>query len=299
MESKVVILLEIGHAACIMLYHIRFEDNFEDVLGKAAAGLGIGNLDLSRRSGVESEQLRSLLNGQFEEKAARAASEVLGLHAGSVVELAEESWRPEPVEVDGLRGYNTPHPVPGYEEMTVNSYLAYDPDSREAVVFDSGAKADEMLADIGELGLEVRLVLLTHAHEDHIKDLAALVKGTGNPPVWVHSKESISAARTFEAGRSFEAGNLHITTRLTNGHSPGGVTYVIDGLQRPVAIVGDSLFACSMGGARGAYGLALENNRKHIFTLRDETVVCPGHGPMTSVGEEKAHNPFFPEFKHR
>ena len=98
-------------------------------------------------------------------------------------------------------------------------------------------------------------------------------------------------------GDGFKIGTLSVSTRLTKGHSPGGTTYVIHGLDRPVAIVGDALFAQSMGGGMISYQDALETNRKEIFTLPDETVVCPGHGPMTSVGEEKAHNPFFPEFK--
>ena len=86
---------------------------------------------------------------------------------------------------------------------------------------------------------------------------------------------------------------LEIEARLTSGHSPGGMTYVVTGLSRPIAIVGDSLFAGSMGGGNVSYEDALRNNREKILTLPDETVICPGHGPMTTVGEEKAHNPFF------
>jgi glyoxylase-like metal-dependent hydrolase (beta-lactamase superfamily II) len=77
----------------------------------------------------------------------------------------------------------------------------------------------------------------------------------------------------------------------------GGITYVITGLAKPVAIVGDALFAGSMGGGMISWGDALETNRKQIFTLADDTVLCPGHGPMTTVAEEKSHNPFYPEFR--
>jgi hydroxyacylglutathione hydrolase len=80
---------------------------------------------------------------------------------------------------------------------------------------------------------------------------------------------------------------------LTSGHSPGGMTFVVTGLSRPVAIVGDSLFAGSMGGGNVSYDDALRNNREKILTLPDETIVCPGHGPLTSVGKEKRDNPFF------
>ena len=65
----------------------------------------------------------------------------------------------------------------------------------------------------------------------------------------------------------------------------------------PVAIVGDALFAGSMGGGMVSYEDALQNNREKILTLSDDTVLCPGHGPLSTVSQEKSHNPFFPEFK--
>jgi glyoxylase-like metal-dependent hydrolase (beta-lactamase superfamily II) len=71
------------------------------------------------------------------------------------------------------------------------------------------------------------------------------------------------------------------------------MTFVATGLARPIAIVGDSLFAGSMGGGTVSYKDAVQNNLEKILTLPDETIICPGHGPMTSVGEEKKHNPFF------
>ena len=73
---------------------------------------------------------------------------------------------------------------------------------------------------------------------------------------------------------------------------------MINGLERPIAIVGDALFAGSMGGGMVSYIDALKTNRQYIFTLPDHTVICPGHGPMSSIGEEKKNNPFYPEFKN-
>jgi glyoxylase-like metal-dependent hydrolase (beta-lactamase superfamily II) len=109
----------------------------------------------------------------------------------------------------------------------------------------------------------------------------------------VSSREALDGAHSFDPGREFSVGSLRIGTRLTWGHSKGGITYVIMGLRRPVAIVGDAVFAGSMGGGAVSYADALRTNREEIFSLPDETIICPGHGPMTSVGEEKAHNPFF------
>ena len=64
-----------------------------------------------------------------------------------------------------------------------------------------------------------------------------------------------------------------------------------------LAVVGDAIFAGSMGGGGVSYAAALETNRQSIFTLPDPTIICPGHGPLTSVGEQKQANPFFPEFQ--
>jgi hydroxyacylglutathione hydrolase len=80
---------------------------------------------------------------------------------------------------------------------------------------------------------------------------------------------------------------------LTNGHSPGGTSYVVHGLQHPVAVVGDSLFAGSMGGAPNDYQKALRNNLEKLLSLPEDTLVCPGHGPLTTVANEREHNPFF------
>ena len=120
---------------------------------------------------------------------------------------------------------------------------------------------------------------------------------TGTPPVFVHQFEALSGTESFSEGREWTCGALTIRALHTSGHSAGGTTFVIDGLPQPVAIVGDALFAGSMGGGKVSYDDALKNNRDKILTLPDDTVLCPGHGPMTTVAEEKAHNPFFPEFK--
>jgi glyoxylase-like metal-dependent hydrolase (beta-lactamase superfamily II) len=74
------------------------------------------------------------------------------------------------------------------------------------------------------------------------------------------------------------------------------MTYLINGPNQDIAIVGDAIFAGSMGGGMVSYEDALRTNRDKIMTLPDKTILCPGHGPITSVGEEKKYNPFFPEF---
>jgi glyoxylase-like metal-dependent hydrolase (beta-lactamase superfamily II) len=176
--------------------------------------------------------------------------------------------------------------------MTVNAYLIWDPATREAVAFDTGADCGDMLQRIDEKKLNVKLILLTHAHPDHVADLRRLRKATG-APVYISELEAEEAVDAIAEGKRFRSGSLEIEARLTSGHSPGGMTYVVTGLSRPVAVVGDSIFAGSMGGGNVSYEDALRNNREKILTLPEETIICPGHGPMTTVGEEKAHNPFF------
>ena len=115
--------------------------------------------------------------------------------------------------------------------------------------------------------------------------------------LYTSSKEPIEGANLIDCGHEFNVGPLNGTALLTHGHSKGGLTYFIQGLDRPIAIVGDALFAGSMGGGSVSFEDALKTNRQHIFSLPDNTVICPGHGPMTSVKEEKEMNPFYPEFK--
>ncbi|HMJ06522.1 MAG TPA: MBL fold metallo-hydrolase, partial [Chthoniobacterales bacterium] len=177
-------------------------------------------------------------------------------------------------------------------DMTVNAYLMWDPVSREAVAFDTGADCTEMLRRASREDLTFKFIMLTHAHPDHVADLERLRSETG-AVIYISEHENARGAETIAEGERFRVGALEIEARLTSGHSAGGTTYVVTGLARPVAIVGDSLFAGSMGGGAVSYEDALQNNREKILSLPEETIVCPGHGPLTTVGKEKSENPFF------
>ena len=271
---------------------ISLEDNFEDVLGKALRGTGIADGVLEFLTGVPEETIVKLKDGEFEEDALRKVASPLGLDADTLVERAKEAWTPEPVELEGLCQYNTV-----YDDMTVNNYLVWDPTSREAALFDTGTDAGGAIELVKELDLKLTQLFLTHTHLDHIMDRAVVESYNPEVKTFVGALEPVAEATRFQPGDAFSVGTLRVSTRLTKGHSPGGTTYVINGLARPVAIVGDALFAQSMGGGMVSYQDALTTNRAELFTLQDDTIICPGHGPMTTVGEEKAHNPFYPEFK--
>ena len=271
---------------------IPLEDNFEDVLGKALRGTGMPDGVLEFLTGVSEETIAKLKEGELDEESLRKVASPLGLDADTLVERAREAWVPAPVEIEGLRQYNTV-----FDDMTVNNYLVWDPASKEAALFDTGTDASGAIGLVDELGLTLTQLFLTHTHLDHIADRAAVEKHNPELKTFVNALEPTGGATRFQPGDAFSVGTLRVSTRLTKGHSPGGTTYVINGLSCPVAIVGDALFAQSMGGGMISYQDALATNRAELFSLQDDTVICPGHGPMTTVGEEKAHNPFYPEFK--
>lgn len=265
------------------------EDFYEDTLKKAKRGLGKSEEDLARETGLPLETVTSVLGGSYDPAATAALASALGLAPERVCALAEKSYVPAPVEpVEGLRQFNTV-----FDDMTVNAYLVWDPASREAAVFDTGSDVSPILAAAAELGLTIRTIYITHAHGDHIFDLDRLVEKTG-APVWTPEREVVDGAQTFTAGKTFEIGSLSGETRLTWGHAPGGVSYIITGLKNPVAICGDAIFAGSMGGGAVSYADALRTNREELLSLPDETILCPGHGPLTTIGEQRLNNPFFP-----
>ncbi len=266
---------------------IPLEDNVSDVIGKAQRGLGISDSQLAERAGLAPDKVRSLRSGEFDADAIDRIAPLLKLSSAGLRTLASGKW--EPVEeVDGLAQFNTT-----YHDMTVNAYLVWDPATHDAIAFDTGADCSGMLRRIDNENLSVRLILLTHAHPDHVADLRRL-RQTTDAPVYISELESEEGAQPIAEGKRFKAGSLKIEARLTLGHSPGGMTYVVTGLARPIAVVGDSLFAGSMGGGNVSYEDALRNNREKILTLPERTIVCPGHGPLTTVEKEKRDNPFFP-----
>jgi glyoxylase-like metal-dependent hydrolase (beta-lactamase superfamily II) len=270
---------------------IPLEDGFTDILGKAQRGLELSDAELASRAGASMEDVARVKGGEVDEPLLRKLAQVLHLGPDTLVDSARNAWYPRPHEPTGLIQFNTV-----WQEMTVNAYLIWDSVTKEAAVFDTGADCSPVLQMIKANGLAVKGIFLTHTHADHIADLARL-KAEVKAPAHVSRLEATEGAAGFTEGQSFRIGNLKIDTRQTSGHSRGGTTYLVSGLAKPLAVVGDAMFAGSMGGGLVSYAEALENNRKKILTLPEDTVLCPGHGPLTSVEEEKRHNPFFPEFQ--
>ncbi len=272
-----------------LMIPIPLEDQFEDLLAKSMRGLHLGETELSERTGVPRDILARLCRGEFcDEAALLRVARVLSLDPRTLTMAASRVWAPRPVSVAGLEVFHLP-----YRDMKVNAYLVWDPASRKAAFFDTATDHRPLVAKATSLGLSVEAIFLTHTHNDHLAALPALAQAFPEAKAWSNEAEPWPGTTNFAEGAEFAIGSLRLSTRTTSGHSVGGTTYVIEGLARPLAVVGDALFAGSMGGGMVSYEDALKNNREKILTLPEETVLCPGHGPLTTVGEERRNNPFF------
>lgn len=269
---------------------ILLEDNFADVLGKAMRGHQLDEAALCAAAGLKPAELTALLRGEIREFPLRGVARALQLNGAALLSLARKEWYPE--QPDFPRGFALFHTE--HEGMGVNSYLIWDPRSRLAAAFDTGGDAGPMLDTIAAEKLTLRYIFLTHTHEDHIADLPRLARETG-AAVWSSELEPVDhpGAQTFGENAHFHLGELAIKTLLTSGHSPGQTTYFVTGLSWPLAIVGDSLFAASVGGSRTHFAEQLRNNREKIFRLPADTVLACGHGPLTTLQQERRYNPFF------
>ena len=269
---------------------IPLEDNFNDVINKTQRGMKITDADLAARAEVSLPELAAVKGGTVNVPVIRRVARHLRLSPDALEALAHRAWYPEqPLFKRGFAMFNTP-----FEDMTVNSYLIWDSRTKEAAVFDTGANCDDMLGLIAAEKLRVSAIFLTHTHDDHIADLPKLVAATG-ATVWTSELETSDSpgAQTFKENAHFHFGELSVKTLLTFGHSPGMTSYVVTGLSWPLAIVGDSIFSCSMGGSPTHFREQYENNRTKLMTLYRDTVFACGHGPITTLTQERLHNPYF------
>lgn len=181
------------------------------------------------------------------------------------------------------------------DEMSVNHFLVWDAATREAALFDTGLDATSALAVLTAERLALRHIFITHTHWDHVEALTKYRAAW--PEAQIHSSSANAPARQRnQPGEIVALGGLRIAHRATPGHAEDGTTYVITGWPDdapPAAVVGDAIFAGSIGRGNDSWKLARQKVQEQILTLPPETLLCPGHGPLTTVAEERAHNPFF------
>ena len=199
-------------------------------------------------------------------------------------------------------------PLGGLGEIGMNAALyGFGPaNKRKWIMVDCGVAfagpelpgVDLILPDIGFIEKhkgDLLGLIITHAHEDHVAALSEL--RTLFPKARLHSGSKSAPVDQRNRPNDFiHLGSLRITHRDTPGHAEDGTTYIIGTWPDDaphVAIVGDAVFAGSIGRGNQSWELARQKVREQILTLPPETLLCPGHGPLTTVAEEKAHNPFF------
>jgi hydroxyacylglutathione hydrolase len=195
--------------------------------------------------------------------------------------------------------------------MGTNCYLLGDPASGAAAVIDPGGDAPIVLDAAARAGLKIGIVLLTHAHFDHIGGVAGVIEATG-VPLALHPLDrpllrlrggallfgvdvpaSPDPTIDLQAGQAIEVGALRLETLYTPGHTPGHVSFY----ERREGLLfdGDVLFAGSIGRADlpgSSQAELMHSIREVLLALPDETIVYPGHGSPTSIGDERWGNPF-------
>jgi len=198
-------------------------------------------------------------------------------------------------------------------------------ETREGVIVDPGDEVDELLAAAERHRLDVKAILLTHAHLDHVTGVARAKQALG-VPVWLHRDDNFLYQRVVQQGQMFglpvdpqppidhfyhgegplRFGRYEVRVLHTPGHCPGGVCLAIskdtkeakdtkDTKELPTLIVGDTLFAGSIGRTDlpgGDMETLLRSIREVLFSFPDDCVVWSGHGEPTTIGREKRTNPF-------
>lgn len=199
-------------------------------------------------------------------------------------------------------------------DFQTNCFVLEDLEDGDCWLIDAGDRPGEMLEYVQQQELVPTKLVLTHAHADHIAGVAAVRELFPELSIYLHPSEhdwmtdtglNLSAnwgypvvmpeaTHELEHGSTLKLGPRVITVRHTPGHSPGGV--VLYCAEAQMAVVGDTLFAGSVGRTdfpTSDEPALYQSVREQLFTLPDETVIFPGHGPASTIGREKATNPFF------
>ena len=257
---------------------IALEDDFTWVIRKAFKGLGIAPGLAAKRAGLPENEVMAFSRGNFSAATARRLAPVLGLDPDALA--THNQFLPQPVEIPGIRRLDLP-----FDDERVNAWLIESADA--AVLIDTGHADGSCVTALGEVRPDV--VLVTHGHRDHIGGVPDFVR-IGIP---VHGP-GIDSTSPVAPGDILRHGSLTARACDLAGHCAPSVGYHIDGLARPVLVTGDALFAGSIGGCATPelYQHALSRLRDVLAPLPDDTVLLPGHGPATTLGEERRNNPF-------
>lgn len=249
------------------------EDEVGDVVRKAMMGRGMDEVELCERAGVSREDFGRVMNGEGEEEVRRVARE-LGLDGDALWGLKD--YEPDVGLPTGVRRLELP-----FHEWSVNAWCLEA--GGERLLFDTGWRGRDAMNALGGAGVD--FVFTTHGHEDHVG---------GNEDFEMGGVKIFSAEDGLKAGVfSFE--NFEIEVVDLAGHAWPAAGYLVNGLERQVFVVGDAVFAGSMGRCRGegAYEKQMQTVRAAVERLNEGCVILPGHGPATTWELEMLNNPFF------
>ncbi|MFM2082946.1 MAG: Zn-dependent hydrolase, glyoxylase family [Verrucomicrobiota bacterium] len=273
---------------------MKLEDHLGDILRKARAMSGVSTAAAASAAGISEAELSVLeVSGEISKPPNFAAlAAALGLNAKKLAGIAN-GWSPTEKDLSGWHELRVR--TSASEGLAVNCYLAWDEVTRDAALFDTGFDAQQIIDLVVAEQLALRHIFLTHSHHDHVHALGEL--RAAFPKVRIHtSSKNAPVDQRNKTAEIVHLGGLRVTYRETPGHAEDGTTYLIGNWQEDaphVAIVGDAIFAGSMGTGNQSWELARQKVREQILTLPTETLLCPGHGPLTTVAEEIEHNPFF------
>ena len=174
----------------------------------------------------------------------------------------------------------------------VKCYLLSCPATNETAIVDTGANPEAIIQKARAMNVKPSKIFLTHAHPDHAWGLDLLVKEF-QCPTWIDAQEPKPGGtddfKFVKDGEVISLGGLSVQVFATPGHTPGGVSYKVN----KTVLSGDTIFAGSMGRANSSWPDLYRSITQTLFSFPDDTTLHPGHGPATTVGEEKQHNPFF------
>jgi hydroxyacylglutathione hydrolase len=270
------------------------EDELGDVLEKAMRCACFGEVALGARAGVSPEKIRDAFDYRYDFtlEEIRRLADVLGLNEVGVAALASGHY-PLP-KIGGLPfclyPLRTPHGI-----GVANAYIVADCGSERGVLFDTGSDGEALRRawPPGIRGLDA--IFLTHPETEHVGGLADVQRRFGPVPVFGPVGVRIPGVLALAEGAKMKPGSVEIETLATPGHAESHNCYMVRApdlwAAHSLLVSGDILFAGSVGGAYFC-SEKLKVHVKRLLELPSETVVAPGHGPLTTIKNERTFNPF-------